>query len=113
MTKLVDGQEFSIIAKNKICFVTLNSEATLNAISLRMASIMESICVPNEENNGSLFEKFLVDQICHVIVVQSEVEGIFSSGGNLLELQKWEEIPTHKTQMTMETSSTRSNQNYL
>jgi enoyl-CoA hydratase/carnithine racemase len=87
MIKLVDGEEFSIIAKNKICFVTLSSETTRNAISLRMASIMQSICVTSEPN-GSLFEKFLIDQNCLLIVVQSDIEGIFSSGGNLLELQK-------------------------
>ena len=87
MAKLVDGEEFSIIAKNQICFVTLSSQTTRNAISLRMASIMQSICVTSE-SHGSIFEKFLIDQNCLLIVVQSEVEGIFSSGGNLLELQK-------------------------
>lgn len=87
MIKLVDGEEFSIIAKNKICFITLNSQTTRNAISLRMASIMQSICITSEPHR-SLFEKFLIDQNCLLIVVQSDVEGIFSSGGNLLELQK-------------------------
>ncbi|APJ02855.1 enoyl-CoA hydratase/isomerase family protein [Silvanigrella aquatica] len=87
MTKLVDGEDFSIIAKNKICYVTLSSPSTRNAISLRMASIMQSICVA-KESNESLFEKFLIDQNCHLIVLQSDVEGIFSSGGNLIELQK-------------------------
>ncbi len=87
MTKLVDGEDFSIISQNQICFVTLSNQSTLNAISLRMASIMQSICVKSEVY-GSLFEKFLIDQNCLLIVVQSNVEGIFSSGANLLDLQK-------------------------
>lgn len=87
MIKLVDGEEFSIIAKNNICFVTFNSTTTKNAISLRMSSIMQSICI-HENGSPSLFEKFLSDQNCLLIVVKSEVEGIFSSGGKLSELHK-------------------------
>ncbi|KAB8040010.1 hypothetical protein GCL60_07025 [Silvanigrella paludirubra] len=87
MIKLVDGEEFSIIAKNNICFVTLNSATTKNAISLRMSSIMQSITI-EENGNPSLFEKFINEQNCLLIVVKSDVEGIFSSGGNLSELEK-------------------------
>jgi len=87
MSKLVDGEEFSIIAKNNICYITLNCPSTKNAISLRMSSIMQSISI---QQNGcpSLLEKFLIEQKCLLIVVKSDLEGIFSSGGNLSELNK-------------------------
>ncbi len=85
MQKLVDGEEFSISAKDKICYVILNSKSTKNAISFRMAKIMQDICY-TEAGNSSLFEKFITNQGCNLIILKSEITGIFSSGGNLIEL---------------------------
>ncbi len=85
MHNLVDGEEFSIFAKDKICYVILNSKSTKNAISFRMAKIMQDICFA-EFGNTSLFEKFIVDHGCNLIILKSKIAGIFSSGGNLIEL---------------------------
>lgn len=87
MTKLVDGEDFSILVKNNVCYINLNSPSTLNAISLRMSTIMKDICTL-QENNKSIFEKFVINQNCLLIVLQSNVDKIFSSGGNLFDLYK-------------------------
>ncbi|WGL58799.1 enoyl-CoA hydratase/isomerase family protein [Pigmentibacter sp. JX0631] len=88
MQKLVDDEEFSISSDSNICFVTLNSKSTKNAISFRMAKLMQDICSPI--NGGTTyFEKFIVEQSCQLIILNSEVKGIFSSGGNLIELTKF------------------------
>ncbi|BBH52037.1 enoyl-CoA hydratase/isomerase family protein [Fluviispira sanaruensis] len=86
MIKLVDGEDFSINIINNICFITFSSPSTRNAISLRMSAVMQEISW-KKENNLSIFQKFLADNNCLLIVVQSSVKGIFSSGGNLSDLK--------------------------
>ncbi|KAB8029071.1 enoyl-CoA hydratase/isomerase family protein [Fluviispira multicolorata] len=86
MIKLVDGEDFTIHILNNICFVTFSSPSTRNAISLRMSAVMQEISWKSE-NNISIFEKFLKENNCFLIIVQSTVRGIFSSGGNLSDLK--------------------------
>ncbi|WP_158996563.1 enoyl-CoA hydratase/isomerase family protein [Pigmentibacter ruber] len=88
MQKLVDDKEFSISSDSNICFVTLNSSSTKNAISFRMAKLMQDICSPLS-GGTTYFEKFITEQSCQLIILKSEVKGIFSSGGNLIELAKF------------------------
>lgn len=102
MSKLVDGEEFSITAKQNVCYIVINSPSTKNAISFRMAKIMQEISFA-EQGKNSLLETFILDNNCHILLLKSEVEGIFSSGGNLYELEK---CPTENA--TFYTAAVRS-----
>ena len=80
-------KDFSITAENHICFINLSSPSTKNAISFETATHLKNILVVNPTTKTCTFEDFLSKEGVVLLVLQSEVEGIFSSGGNLTEFR--------------------------
>lgn len=86
MKYLINHDDFSIKSEDNICFIDFKATKSKNAISLIVASFMQSVLNRDPLTNQSIFELFLMDENISLIVMRSLVDNIFSSGGHLSDL---------------------------